>query len=76
LRQRPAGLAEITGVHLEFPIGVSPADDCRRLADAGLLTFGTGAAGHRMVLTLSHSAGSHSAGGPFRRLSLPDFSWN
>jgi hypothetical protein len=76
LRQRPAGLAEITGVHLEFPIGASPADDYRWLADAGLLTFGRGAAGHRMVLTLSYSVGSHSAGGPPRRLSLPDFSWN
>ena len=70
-RQRPAGLAEIAAVQLNFPAGVEPADACRQLAAAGLLTLGRSEDGPRMVLILSAVDG-----GPPRRLSLPDFSFS
>jgi len=66
-RQAAAGLAEITGVHLD--VTVSPTDDLRGLEAAGLLTLGRAEA-PRMVVTLSRGDG-----GPPRRLSLPDFRW-
>ncbi len=71
-RQRPAGLADIAGLHLALPPGVAAAPDLVPLCEAGWLTVDNAAAGEppRMTLTLSGSDG-----GPPRRLSLPDCRW-
>lgn len=70
LRQQGAGLAEIAGLHLDFPAGLEPGVEVLMLAAAGLLTLGA-ADNWRLTLTLSHSGT-----GPARRLSLPDFTWD
>lgn len=69
-RQRPAGLAEIAGVHIELSPGVRADAALLRLEEAGLLSIGEGGAGPRMVVTLSRVGD-----GPPRRLCLPDFTW-
>jgi len=69
-RQRGAGLAEITALHLTLPPGVEPAAELRQLEQSGLLTLGTEGNGPRLILTLSRVDG-----GPPKRLSLPDFRW-
>ena len=66
-RQRPIGLAEIVGLRLDFPPGVTPAPAFGALADAGLITLGTAGAGPRMVLTISRTKDE-----PQKRLILPD----
>ncbi len=65
-RQRGAGLAELSALHLTLPPGLEPAAELRQLERAGLLTLGTGEDGPGMLLTLSRVGG-----GPPRRLSLP-----
>ena len=69
-RQRPAGYADMEGLRLELPAGTAPSDDLLSLADAGLIELVTGAAAHRLVLTLSRTDG-----GPRRRLALPEIAW-
>ncbi|MCR6631979.1 MAG: VOC family protein [Magnetospirillum sp.] len=65
-RQQAAGLTEITGLHLELPVGASPA--LRTLAERGLLALRP-AVRPRLVLTIARSDGGQ------RQLSLPDFVW-
>ncbi|MBX9635746.1 MAG: hypothetical protein K2X44_12255, partial [Magnetospirillum sp.] len=65
-RQQAAGLAEITGIDLDLPVGSSPA--VRALVDSGFLTLKP-AVRPRMVLTIT------KVGGGQRKLSLPDFVW-
>lgn len=65
-RQQAAGLAEIVGLHLELPVGATPA--LRNLADRGLLTLKP-AVRHRLSLVVSRQDGGQ------RTLSLPDFTW-
>lgn len=65
-RQQVAGLAEITAIHLDLPVGASPA--VRTLAERGFLTL-VPAVRPRMVLTIATVDGGQ------RKLSLPDFSW-
>ena len=65
-RQTAAGLAEITALHLDLPVGASPA--LRVLAERGFLTM-KAAVRPRLLLTVSR------AGGGQRVLSLPDFTW-
>lgn len=65
-RQSHLGLREIIGLHLDLPVGPSPA--MRTLAEQGLLSLRP-AVYPRMVLTFSGTAGGQ------RRLSLPDFTW-
>lgn len=65
-RQQAAGLAEITAMRLDLPVGSSPA--VRALAESGFLTLGAAVA-PRMVLTISRADGGQ------RRLALPDFTW-
>jgi len=65
-RQKASGLAEISGIHLDLPVGASPA--VRALADKGFLTASP-AVRHRMLLKVSTAAGGQ------RLLSLPDFAW-
>lgn len=65
-RQQAAGLAEITGLHLDLPVGASPA--LRTLAERGVLSLRP-AVKPRMLLTVSRADGGQ------RVLSLPDFVW-
>lgn len=65
-RQSAAGLAEITGLHLDLPVGASPA--LRVLAERGVLTLKP-AVKARLLLTISRADGGQ------RVLSLPDFTW-
>lgn len=65
-RQAALGLKEITGLHLDLPVGASPA--MRTLAEKGFLTLKP-AVRPRMVLTISRTNGGQ------RQLSLPDFTW-
>ncbi|MBC7906955.1 MAG: VOC family protein [Rhodospirillaceae bacterium] len=65
-RQLAAGLAEITGLHLDLPVGASPA--VRALADKNFLSL-TPAVRARMILTITKADGGQ------RKLSLPDFIW-
>ncbi|MGE5476392.1 MAG: VOC family protein [Bacteroidales bacterium] len=65
-RQTAAGLREITGLHLELPVGASPA--LRTLAERGVLSLKP-AVRPRLVLTISRADGGQ------RQLSLPDFTW-
>lgn len=65
-RQRQAGLSEITGLHLDLPVGTSPA--LRTLADRGFLSL-KAAVKPRLLLTVSTVDGGQ------RVLSLPDFEW-
>lgn len=69
-RQRPAGPAEIAGVHVELSPGVRADAALLSLQEAGVLSIGEGGAGARMVVTFSQVGG----GSP-RRLSFPDFTW-
>ncbi|MGK4001439.1 VOC family protein [Sorangium sp. So ce1036] len=69
-RQRPAGFADIAGVHLDLSPGAQADPALRCLQEAGVLSLGEGGAGPRMVVTFSRVDG-----GPARRLSLPDFTW-
>ena len=64
-RQGAAGLSEITGLHVDLPVGAAPA--LRTLAERGVLTW-KAAVKPRLILTISGAAGP-------QRLSLPDFSW-
>jgi hypothetical protein len=64
--QRAAGLAEMTGLRLDFPPDVAPDPAFLRLAELGLLALGR-AEGQRLAVSLSRSDG-----GPDRLLSLPD----
>jgi len=66
-RQRPVGLAEIVGVSLDYPPGVTPAPAFAALAETGLIKLGTAGAGPRMILTLSRTKDE-----PQKRLILPD----
>ena len=66
-RQRPIGLAEIVGLSLDYPPGVSPAPAFEALAEAGLITLGTAGSGPRIILTLSRTKDQ-----PQKRLILPD----
>lgn len=65
-RQRQAGLSEITSLHLELPVGASPA--LRTLAERGFLSL-KAAVRPRLLLTVSTAEGGQ------RVLSLPDFEW-
>lgn len=65
-RQSAAGLAEITGLYLELPVGATPA--LRNMVDRGVLTLKP-AVRHRMLMTISRTDGGK------RILSLPDFTW-
>lgn len=65
-RQTAAGLSEITGLHLDLPVGASPA--LRTLAERGFLTMKP-AVKPRLLLTISRADGGQ------RVLSLPDFVW-
>lgn len=67
-RQGSAGLAEIVHLRLDLPGGVGLSVPLTRLQEAGLLSLGSAPA-HRMILSLSRSAGAP------RRLSLPTFTW-
>jgi hypothetical protein len=71
VRQHPAGLAEIAGVHIELSPGARADAALLRLQEAGVLSIGEGGAGPRMVVTISRASG----GAP-RRLSLPDVTWD
>ncbi len=66
-RQRPVGLAEIVGVNLDYPPGVTPAPAFAALAETGLIKLGTAGAGPRMTLILSRTKDE-----PRKRLILPD----
>lgn len=65
-RQSAAGLAEITGLYLDLPVGSSPA--LRNLTDRGFLRMRP-AVKPRLLLTISRVDGGQ------RQLSLPDFTW-
>lgn len=60
------GLRGIAGIHLDLPVGASPA--VRALAEKGFLTASP-AVRHRMLLKISTDAGG------YKLLSLPDFVW-
>ena len=66
-RQRPIGLAEIAGLRLDYPPGVSPAPAFEALAETGLISLGTAGSGPRIVLTLTRTKDQ-----PQKRLILPD----
>ncbi len=70
-RQRPAGFADLHGVHLRLPVPPPAGDALHALEAAGLLTVGIVAgAAPEMILELSRTDGK-----PPRRLSLPDLRW-
>ncbi len=65
-RQAKAGLAEISGLHMELPVGATPA--VRNLVDRGFLTLKP-AVRHRLLMTVTTTDGKK------RVLALPDFTW-
>lgn len=64
-RQAAAGLSAVTGLHLDLPVGASPA--LRSLAERGVLSLKP-AVKPRLLLNVSGNAGPMT-------LSLPDFRW-
>jgi hypothetical protein len=70
-RQRAAGLTEIEGVRISFPMGIRPDAALTSLAECGLISLQTSDEDRSsMVLTIARMDG-----GPPRRLSLPKLVW-
>jgi len=70
-RQRAAGLTEIKGVRISFPMGIRPDAALTSLAECGLISLRTSDEDRSsMVLTIARMDG-----GPPRRLSLPKLVW-